>query len=134
VTAGTPEAEVLLQAVSEWIDEIRPLLDDRNAFLARVARGALGVVGREIALGPGVAADSRRRLAALLGHDGDYRELSDELSELLRRGQAGSDTPGLLDALMAATVGQLAIDQPAYRYQDDGPQARTPPAPPAGTP
>lgn len=126
---GTPGVEVLLEAVTEWIDEIRPLLDDRNVFLARVARSALTVVSREFALGPAVSADGGRQLSKLLGHGGEYGELSDELSELLRRGQMDSDTPGLLEALTAVTVGQLAIDQPGYRYEDGAPQAWALPAP-----
>lgn len=122
----TPSAEVLLQAVVEWIDEIRPGLDERNAFLARVARGALGVVSREISLGPGAAADGRERLSALLGHDGDYPALSDELSELLRSGQMDADRPGLREALTAITLGQLAIDQPGYRAEGSVPQTHPP--------
>jgi hypothetical protein len=134
VKRGTPGVEVLLEAVTEWIDEIRPLLDDRNAFLARVARAALAVVGREIALGPAVSANGRRQLSKLLGHGGEYGELSNELSELLRRGQIDSDTPGLLEALTAVTVGQLAIDQPGYRYEGGTSQACAPPAPGADAP
>ena len=83
----------------------------------------------EFALGPAVSADGGRQLSKLLGHGGEYGELSDELSELLRRGQMDSDTPGLLEALTAVTVGQLAIDQPGYRYEDGAPQAWALPAP-----
>jgi hypothetical protein len=126
VNGKAPSAEVLLQAVVEWIDEIRPYLDERNAFLARVARAALGVVGREISLGPGVAADSRARLSALLGHDGDHPALSEELSELLRSGQMDADMPGLREALVAITLNQLAIDQPSYRAEGGIPQMTAP--------
>lgn len=125
---GTPGIQVLLEAVTEWIDGIQPQLDDQNAFLARVARGALAVVSREISLGPTVSANGHRQLSSLLGHGGESGELSDELSELLRRGQMDSHTPGLLDALTAVTAGQLAIDQPGYRYQGSSPSACTPPA------
>ena len=38
-----PKTEELARAVAGWIDELRPSLDPRNAFLARVAVNVLGL-------------------------------------------------------------------------------------------
>ena len=43
-----PRTEELAESVRLWIDEIRPSLDPRNAFLARVAANALATIGREL--------------------------------------------------------------------------------------
>jgi hypothetical protein len=120
MTATTPSIDVLIRSVVEWIDDIRPTLTAPHDFLSRVASGALGVVGRELALGPAAAAAEWARLAALLGHDGDRDELRDELSDSIQAGHMTVRTPDLLDALFATTVDQLAIDQPGYRFEVDG--------------
>ena len=43
-----PRTEELAEAVAAWIDQIRPSLDPRNAFLARVAANAMATVYREL--------------------------------------------------------------------------------------
>jgi hypothetical protein len=113
-----PKAEELAEAVARWIDQIRPGLDPRNAFLARVAANALGTVARELALGEGAEARAARRLAEVLGHPGAHAELTSELCARLRSGELHAQTPGLLAALRANVLDQLAIDQPNYRHQD----------------
>ena len=39
-----PRTEELAESVRLWIDEIRPTLDPRNAFLARVAANAMATI------------------------------------------------------------------------------------------
>lgn len=115
-----PKPEELTDAVARWIEQIRPGLDPRNAFLARVAANALAAVGRELAQGEAAKAAATDRIAGLLGHGGTYEGLVWELCEALRAGTLTAETPGLLAALRANTLDQLAIDQPNYRHEAAG--------------
>lgn len=117
MTRGTPSTTYLIQAVVEWIEEVGPTLDHRNAYLARVSCGVLAIVTRELHKGGASAESGRRELSALLGREGGYEELSADLSERLRDGSLNSDTPGLMQVLRSITLNQLAIDQPKYKHQ-----------------
>lgn len=110
-----PRAEELLDAVAGWIDSVRPSLEPRDAFLARVAANALSVVRRELVQGPAAEAAAIARLASLLGQDGDLATLNAALCARLRDGAMDRDTPGLLAALKANITEQIAIDQPSYK-------------------
>ena len=56
----------LLEAVREWIDrDVIPSTDGRLRFHARVASNVLGIVEREIELGPGQQLAHGERLAQL---------------------------------------------------------------------
>jgi hypothetical protein len=110
-----PRTEELVEAVGLWIEQIRPSLDPRNAFLARVAANALATVRREITDGPAAEAEAVARMAKLLGHAGTHAELNAELCARVRAGELTVETPGLLTALHAMARDQLAIDQPSYR-------------------
>lgn len=114
-----PQADELVEAVSRWIDGIRPGLPPRDAFLARVAVNVLGVVRRELIQGPAAEAAAIERLSALLGHEGDLKSLNVELCERLRSGEMDVKTPGLLAALKANITEQIAIDQPNYNPEPD---------------
>jgi Domain of unknown function (DUF6285) len=111
-----PKAQELTTAVARWIDELRPDLDPRNAFLARVAANVLGVIGRELTLGPGAQAAATERLTVALDYRGSFEELSADLCHRLRTGEMNAETPGLLAALKDNVLDQLAIDQPNYRH------------------
>lgn len=110
-----PHTEELVQSVALWIDQIRPTLDPRNAFLARVAANALATVGRELAQGPAAEAAAVAGMAAVLGHDGDFVALNRELCARIGSGEFTVTTPGLLSLLQAMAKAQIAIDQPSYR-------------------
>ena len=109
-----PRADELVEAVARWIESVRPGLAGRDAFLARVAVNALGVVQRELAQGSAAHWAAVDRFAALLGHQGDLASLNSELCALIRTGQMDASTPGLLAALKANITEQIAIDQPNY--------------------
>lgn len=111
-----PRADQLALAVSNWIEQVRPTLDPRNAFLAKVAINALSTVQRELSLGLDFEAASARRLSAVLKRTGGHAELNAELCTRLRAGDLTVDTPGLVAALKASALEQLAIDQPNYRH------------------
>jgi hypothetical protein len=112
-----PKPEELTEAVGRWIEEVRPGLDPRNQFLARVAANALAAVTRELTLGEAAKAAAVHRLAPILGHGGSYEALNRELCEKIRLGEISSETPGLFAALRADVLDQLAIDQPNYRHE-----------------
>jgi Domain of unknown function (DUF6285) len=116
-----PRAQELAAAVARWIDELRPDLDPRNAFLARVSSNVLGVIGRELTLGPAAQAAATERLTLLLDHQGSFEELNGDLCRRLRAGEMTAETPGLLAALKANVLDQLAIDQPNYRHEGSAP-------------
>jgi len=111
-----PKPEELTEAVARWIEEIRPQLDLRNQFLARVAANALAAVTRELTVGDQAKAAAVQRLEPILGHGGTYEALVWELCEKLRAGEMDVETPGLLPALRANVLDQLAIDQPNYKH------------------
>jgi hypothetical protein len=110
-----PKTEELVRSVALWLEQIRPQLDPRNAFLARVAGNALATVERELTQGPAAEAQAIALMAGLLGHDGDFEALNAELCAAIRDGRFTVATPGLLAALRTMAQNQLAIDQPSYR-------------------
>ncbi|MDB5435597.1 MAG: hypothetical protein JWR47_1854 [Phenylobacterium sp.] len=112
-----PRTEELVEAVAGWIDAIRPSLDPRNAFLARVAANALATVRRELTQGPAAEAAAVARMSEVLGRTGGYDELNGELCARIRTGELTVETPGLPAALRVMALDQLAIDQPNYRHE-----------------
>lgn len=109
-----PTTGQIIDVVSRWIDGLRPQLNPRDAFMARVAVNALGIVSREIANRPGDEAEAAALIAALLGHEGDFETLNEELCRRLREGEMDRNTPGLLEALDRMLSAQIRIDQPNY--------------------
>jgi hypothetical protein len=112
-----PKTEELAESVALWLEQIRPTLDARNAFLSRVAVNALRTIGRELTLGPIASAEGEKHMAHLLGHVGKFSGLNAELCERIRTGEFDRETPGLLPALHAMAMAQLAIDQPSYKHE-----------------
>ena len=110
-----PTAAELLEAVSGFIEtRAAPQLTGRDAFLARVAVNALAVVKRELELGPAARDAAAERLVGLLGDDGPYEALNDELCARLASGELDLSSPGVLEHLKASTIDQVRIDQPNY--------------------
>lgn len=118
-----PRTEELVESVRLWIEEIRPTLDPRNAFLSRVAANALATVYRELTQGPAAEAQAVAAMAVVLGRDeAPYDDLNADLCRRIRAGDLTVDSPGLLDALALMARNQLAIDQPAYRPEGAPPR------------
>jgi len=101
-----PKTEELVESVALWLEEIRPTLDPRNAFLSRVAANALRTVGRELTQGPVADAEGVRLMANLLGGDGTFAELNEELCARIRRGDA--DASPFREAVRAAVTASIA--------------------------
>ena len=112
-----PQTEELAEAVAGWIEQIRPSLDPRNAFLARVAANAMATIGRELTQGPAAEARAVELMKGLLGHEAGFMELNSELCARIRAGDLTVETPGLLAALQVMASDQIAIDQPRYRHE-----------------
>jgi hypothetical protein len=105
-----PTAIELLESVREWLDrEVIPSTDGRLRFHARVASNVLGMVEREIELGPAQEAAHRDRLAQL--GVADDAELAAAI-----RGRAFDDRAEELRGLLAEAVrDKLAVANPRYR-------------------
>ena len=116
-----PRTEELAESVRLWIDEIRPSLDPRNAFLARVAANAMATIYRELTQGPAAEAAAVEGMAAVLGHEGAFADLNAELCARIHAGELTIETPGLLAALQVMARDQIAIDQPSYRPEGTPP-------------
>jgi len=110
-----PSMLELVSAVRDFIEQrAMPELKGHTAFHARVAANALGIVARELEQGSTSAEVERKRLAALLGHDGALMDLNRELCKAIRDGGIGLETPGLAEHLALTTRDKVAIDQPNY--------------------
>lgn len=110
-----PATVELVDALIGFVETVAaPQLKDRDAFLARVAVNALGVIRRELEDGPAMEARSAERLRALLAQGGDFTTLNAALCRAIREGEADAATPGLFAHLKAETMDRVAIDQPKY--------------------
>ena len=110
-----PDPAELITAVRAFLEERAiPELAGHTEFHARVAANALGIVARQLELGPAAEAAAHERLQALLGRDGELDALQRDLARRIRSGELGIDTPGLVEHLRAAALDKLAVDQPRY--------------------
>jgi len=110
-----PSIRELVDAVREFLEKrAMPELKGHTAFHARVASNALAIVARELELGGGAADEEKKRLAALLGHDGPLEDLNRELCRIIRDGKIDLAKPELLDHLEKTVRDKIAIDQPNY--------------------
>lgn len=108
-----PTAQELVAGVARWL----PLDGTASGFGLRVARNALEIAARDLALGPAADARAAERLHALLGQDGTRDELDRVLVEAIRAGAIAPDDPALVAHLRACALDTLAIDQPRYAHE-----------------
>jgi hypothetical protein len=110
-----PSMLELVKAVQNFIEtKAMPELKGHTAFHARVAANALGIVARELELGPKAANSEKAQLIALLGHDGTLDGLNRELCKQIRDGNLNIDSNALRQHLELTTLDKIAIDQPNY--------------------
>ena len=110
-----PNVDELLEAVEEFLrDKAMPALDGHLNFNARVAANVVGICRREIAQSPQIEANQIDRMVAILGHDGDIRELNRELCLLIRDGGIPLDDPALMDHLAKFAIEEIGVDNPRY--------------------
>ena len=115
MTQDRPTAAELAQAVREFLErDVMPATEGRVQFHTRVAVNALGMIERELNLGPELAAAESTRAAALLSHDGEPHELERELAAAIRSG-ALDDRRADVTAHVRATVREkLLVANPGY--------------------
>ena len=104
-----PSADELVEAVQEWLErDVLPSADGRLRFHTRVAINVLGMVQREIELGPGHAQRHRERLDQLGVED-------DTALAAAIRDRAMDHRLDELRALLSAAVDdKLAVANPKY--------------------
>lgn len=110
-----PSTLELVKAVQSFLEtKAMPELKGHTAFHARVAANALGIVARELELGPRAADAEKTQLIALLGHDGSLEELNRELCRQIRQGKISIESEALRQHLELTTLDKVSIDQPNY--------------------
>ncbi|TMR98528.1 DUF6285 domain-containing protein [Nonomuraea basaltis] len=103
-----PTAAQLVAAVRDFLQtDVLPAAEGRVRFHTRVAINVLGMVEREIELGPAQAEEHAARLAGL-GVAGDA-----ELAAAIREGRVPDDH-ALVTALEQAVRAKLAVANPGY--------------------
>ncbi|HWD54295.1 MAG TPA: phosphotransferase family protein [Acidimicrobiales bacterium] len=105
---GRPTAAELTEAVREYVEGQMERGEGAAGFEARVARNALGVVERELRLGPSISAAHAARLAGL----GFADDLA--LAAALRAGELDADWRRVAPALAASARDQLRVANPSY--------------------
>ena len=105
----------LVKAVQSFLEtRAMPELKGHTAFHARVAANALGIVARELELGPKAMATEISQLEALLGHGGSLDSLNRELCSQIRDGRISIESENLQRHLEQTTLDKVGIDQPNY--------------------
>jgi hypothetical protein len=104
-----PTAKELLEAVREWLDrDVIPATDGRLRFHARVASNVLGMVEREIELGPEQELRHRARLEQLGVAD------DAELAAAIRNREFDGRAEELRALLTESVLDKLAVANPRY--------------------
>jgi len=112
-----PTAAELLEAVREFVERDvmgHDEIPSRVAFHARVAVNVLGIVERELTLGPELDAAERERLAALLGHDSRLEDLTAELARRIRDGSLDDRRAAVVAHVRESVRAKLLIANPGY--------------------
>jgi hypothetical protein len=115
MTQDRPTAPELLDAVREFLErDVMPAVEGRVAFHTRVAVNALGIVRRELELGPGLDAAEHERLIGLLGHEGTVADLTAELARRIRDGALDDRRVDVLAHVRETVRAKLEIANPGY--------------------
>lgn len=124
-----PDAPELAQAIREFLEtEVLPRIDDpRLRFRALVAANGLGILERELELGPALLRREVEALARFLGAHEAVPEAVAALQargrelnrELARRVRAGDPPEGTLAHLKTTVADKLRVASPRYldRYR-----------------
>ncbi len=110
-----PTAAELVAAVREYLErDVMPATEGRVAFHARVAVNVLGMVERELELGPAQDAAEHERLVALLGHEGTIDDLTAELARGIRDGSLDARRGEVVSHVRATVRAKLEVANPRY--------------------
>jgi hypothetical protein len=110
-----PTAVELAEAIREFLEQdVMSSVEGRVRFHTRVAINALGMLEREMRLGPELDAAERECLAALLGLDTDLRSLTIELARRIRDGSLDDRRDEVLSAVRESVRAKLLVANPDY--------------------
>lgn len=111
-----PTSAELLDAVGEYLAQVRDEVPGRLGFHARVAANVVATVRRELELGAVQAVRHDERLAALgisaIGRAGDI-----ELAAAIRAGELDDDLAGVAAVVRESVRDKLAVANPGYWEQ-----------------
>jgi len=117
-----PTAAELVEAVRDFLTrDAQPVLEGRVAFHGRIAINALGMVERELRLGADLDSAENQRAAALLGHEGNTRDLERELASRIRDGSLDESATAVRNHVRSTVRAKLEIANPGY-LDDEGPR------------
>lgn len=110
-----PDTPTLLSAAVKYLEEqLSPTLSGYHRFHTRVTINVLNIIRRELELRESQSAAEGERLAAILGHAGEVKALSDELSDSIRRGAIDLKDTKLRAHLRQSLADALAINNPKW--------------------
>jgi hypothetical protein len=113
--ASFPDSSKLLIAAAKYLEEeLMPTLDDYHRFKTRVTVNVLNTVRRELELREAQTSAERKRLVAILGHEGDVESLSRELADKIRAGTTSIDDRAVHDHARQSLADALAINNPKW--------------------
>jgi hypothetical protein len=116
-----PTAVELLEAIREFLQQdVMPAVEGRVQFHNRVAINALGMLERELRLGPDLDAAERARLGALLGHDAEVATLTAELAADIRDGALDDRRDDVVAVVRESVRSKLLVSNPDYLRDDVG--------------
>ena len=112
VVHDRPTARELLQAVGEYLVNVREGVEGRLGFHARVAGNVVAMVERELALGEGHATRHAARLADLGVAD------DEELASRIRSGVMDDDWHTVAAVVRESVRDKLTVSHPGYWLPD----------------
>jgi hypothetical protein len=114
-----PTVAELAQAIREFLEhDVMAATEGRVQFHTRVAVNALGMIERELTLGPAFDDAERRRAATLLGHDDEARVLERELATRIRDGSIDDRMGAVREHVRATVREKLLVANPGYLRAD----------------
>ncbi len=119
MTQDRPSAAELVESVREFLErDVMSVTEGRVRFHARVAVNALGMIERELTLGPAFADAERGRAAVLLGHDGDTAGLEREIAAGIRDGSLDDRLDAVRAHVRQTVREKLLVANPGYLPPD----------------
>jgi|SRR4051794_7656730 len=110
-----PTVAEMVEAVREWLErDVMSSPEARLRFHGRVAANMLGMVERELLLGPEQATAHAERLATLGVHD------DRELAAAIRDGSLDGRLEDVRAAVRASVVAKLEVANPRYIRPEGG--------------
>jgi hypothetical protein len=116
VSQDRPTPAELVEAVREFLErDVMDATEGRVHFHTRVAINALGMVERELTLGPELAQVEAARVAALLGEaPDDLRAIERDLAARIRSGEFDDRLDEVSGHVRATVREKLLVVNPGY--------------------